>query len=70
MNWQTILKDLKDRGWTQAQLAEHIGVVQSAISDLSRGAAEDPKFSTGSALKELHESGAKAPSAAAATGAA
>lgn len=61
MNWQTILKDLKDRGWTQAQLSEHIGVVQSAISDLSRGEAEDPKFSTGSALKALHESGAKPP---------
>ena len=44
-------------------LAQKLGVVQSAISDLSTGGTKDPKHSTGSALVALHDSGELPPSA-------
>lgn len=57
MNWPAILETLRQRGWTQALLAERLGIAQSAVSDLRRGATVDPKHSTGEAIRALHDSG-------------
>jgi transcriptional regulator with XRE-family HTH domain len=57
MNWPAILETLRQRGWTQALLAERLGIAQSAVSDLRRGVTVDPKHSTGEAIRALYDSG-------------
>lgn len=54
MNWQNILDDLRRAGWTQVQIAERCGVVQSTISSLSRAGTEQPIYPLGAALVALH----------------
>ena len=55
MNWQTVITDIKSGlGITQAQLAKRIGIAQASISELERGVAKDPRYTTGSALMALH----------------
>lgn len=63
MNWPDILEALRKRGWTQALLADRLGIVQSAVSDLRSGKTKDPKHSTGEAIRALLES-EEAPAAA------
>ncbi len=55
MDWQAIIKDLIEDGYTQTQLAIECGVGQTTVSDLARGASTDPSYSFGRALNELHE---------------
>lgn len=57
MDWKDILRQLRERGWTQQLLADRVGASQSAISDLSSGKTKDPAHSIGRALVELLESG-------------
>ena len=55
MNWQTVITDIKfGLGITQAQLAKRIGIAQASISELERGIAKDPRYTTGRALMALH----------------
>lgn len=55
MKWQTVITDIKaGLGITQAQLAKRIGVAQASISELERGVSKDPRYTTGSALMDLH----------------
>lgn len=64
MDWPNIIETLRKRGWTQALLADRLGIAQSAVSDLSRGSTKDPKHSTGRVIEELLASGETPPSAA------
>lgn len=57
MEWTELILRLRSRGWTQVLLAERVGTQQSVISDLSRGATRDPRYSLASALVELDTSG-------------
>jgi transcriptional regulator with XRE-family HTH domain len=57
MNWVELIADLRSRGWTQNRLADRLGVAQSAISELGSGKTADPRFTTGDALRALHQSG-------------
>jgi predicted XRE-type DNA-binding protein len=61
MDWKQMLADLKQRGWTQKQIAELVGASQPSISDLASGKTVDPAHSIGKALEALHESKAPAP---------
>lgn len=61
MNWPELLEALRKRGWTQALLADRLGIAQSAVSDLRRGATKDPKHSTGESIRALLESGEMPP---------
>lgn len=36
-----LTKELKAKGWTQAQAAKHLGVTQPRVSKLSKGAWQD-----------------------------
>ena len=55
MNWQTVITDIKlGLGITQAQLANRIGIAHASISELERGIAKDPRYTTGCALMALH----------------
>jgi transcriptional regulator with XRE-family HTH domain len=57
--WIDLLKRLKDRGWTQTQIADHVGATQSTISELSQGKAKEPRYSVASALIALDASQVK-----------
>lgn len=59
MNWQAILTDLRERGWTQQLIADRIGASQAAISDLSSGKTKKPTYALGRALELLHDSNLK-----------
>lgn len=37
MNWQQMVQDMLESGFTQVQLAEKLGCSQSVVSDLARG---------------------------------
>ncbi|WP_041494496.1 helix-turn-helix domain-containing protein [Burkholderia sp. KJ006] len=57
MNWQTIVVTLTNRaagGWTQLELAKLCECGQSTISDLARGATEQPGADLALRLLELH----------------
>lgn len=54
MDWTVILKELRDCGVTQMQVAEQCGVGQSAVSSLARGDTKSPGFDFGSKLLSLH----------------
>lgn len=55
MNWQTVITDIKSGlGINQTQLAKRIGIAQASISELERGVAKDPRYTTGKALVDLH----------------
>ncbi len=58
MDWSQLLADLKERGWTQQELAVRLGLSQSSVSALATGDTKNPAFKTGAALMEIHESGA------------
>lgn len=52
--WQQLIRDLKDAGLTQDEIASAIGVTQPTISDLANGKIKNPSFVLGDKLKKLH----------------
>jgi len=57
MNWQNILSDLYERGWTQAEIAFAVGCGQASISGMSLGRTTNPNFRLGQSLHSLWLSG-------------
>ena len=55
MNWPELLQDLRDTSMTQAQIADLVGVTQSAISDLARGLTTKPSYELADKLRALHK---------------
>lgn len=51
--WQGILERLKNKGWSQAAIAEHCKVSQNAINLINTGATRDPRHSLGENLIKL-----------------
>lgn len=64
VDWTQLLQRLKARGWTQVQLAAHVGATQSTISELSNGKAKEPRYSVASALIALDASKLSPPNVA------
>lgn len=54
MNWQNIITDLIEAGWTQAQIGEYVGKQQSWVSYLMHGRFKGVAWDTGEALRKLH----------------
>lgn len=54
MNWIELIADLKARGYSQPQIAERCGCVQSTISDLATGKLKDPRHAVGEILRAMH----------------
>jgi predicted XRE-type DNA-binding protein len=52
--WQQLIRDLRDAGLTQDEIASSIGVTQPTISDLANGKIKNPSFVLGDKLKKLH----------------
>lgn len=55
MNWISLIRDLRERGYTQSQIAAAIGVKQSTIAGVLSGAQTDFRWATGERLRTLHE---------------
>lgn len=55
MDFKALLADLQRAGLTQTQIAEACACRQSTVSDLARGATDQPRFSVGNALIKLHK---------------
>lgn len=60
MNFKTIIDELCAAGMTQTQIGEACGCSQGAISDLQRGESQQPRYSVGKALIDLHAERVKA----------
>ena len=55
MNWKTIVEDLLKRGYSMASLGREIGVTGEAMRALRINLDQDPRYSTGAKLLELHK---------------
>ena len=65
VDWPELIKRLQSRGWTQVQIAQHVGALQSTISELRNGKAKEPRYSVASALIALDASQLSPPKVAA-----
>jgi transcriptional regulator with XRE-family HTH domain len=54
MDWQKLIAELQDHGYTQPQIAAACGCGQSTVSELSLGKTKEPRHSLGEALRALH----------------
>jgi predicted transcriptional regulator len=54
MDWKKLIDELSDLGVTQQQIAKACGVSQASVSDLKIGNAQQPRYSFGAALVDLH----------------
>ena len=52
--WKEKLNQLEEAGWSQAKIAERIGVTQGYISQLKNGVRSEPKYGVGQKLIALH----------------
>jgi predicted XRE-type DNA-binding protein len=55
MNWNQLIKDIQDTGFSQVQIATHCGCGQATISELARGITVQPSYAIGQALVALHK---------------
>lgn len=53
--WQKILKSLKDKGWTQTDIAYECNISQSAVQQINSGIIKEPRYSVGKRLIELNK---------------
>lgn len=53
--WQKILKSLKDKGWTQTDIANECNISQSAVQQINSGIIKEPRYSVGKRLIELQK---------------
>ncbi len=54
MDWPALIKELKDLGLSQQEVASAIGVTQPTISAIATGKTEKLSFDVGDALRTLH----------------
>jgi hypothetical protein len=54
MNWKSIILDLQNRGFTQAEIAALCSCSQASISDLATGKTRDPSYLLGQTLVQVH----------------
>ena len=55
MNWKNIVEDLLKRGHTSRSLGDDIGVTGASIRALISNPRQEPRYSTGARLLELHK---------------
>ena len=55
VDWASIVRGLKECGWSQQAVADALGCSQGAISQLNTGRHADPAYSLGVRLLALHE---------------
>ena len=65
MNWREIIKELRENGLSQVEIARVCGCDQSTISDLERGVAKDPRHALGERIRAMHRKHCKKSKAAA-----
>ena len=55
MNFQTLLIDLQQMGYSQTKIAQAVGCSIPAINDLISGNSRMPSYRLGSAIVEMHK---------------
>lgn len=55
MDWKNMIRELMESGVTQLQMAARLQVSQGTISDLYTGRTATPNWTTGEALRKLHQ---------------
>lgn len=55
--WQTMIKDLVDRGWSLPMLAQLCGVKYSTLYDLSIGRSAEPRGLVAMKITDLYRTG-------------
>jgi len=55
VDWKKLLAELREKGWTQKRVADHLGVSQAFVSDLSRGKTTNISYDLGRGIEHLHE---------------
>lgn len=61
MDWKQMIAELRGRGWTQQQIALHVGSSQASVSDLGSGKTLNPTYALGKGIEDLHRSGEMPP---------
>jgi hypothetical protein len=54
MNWQTIIEDLLQRGYTLTTIGREIGTTCAAVRSMRIGLQKDTRWATGEKLINLH----------------
>ena len=55
MLWTQLIRELREAGLTQEDIAASIGVSQPSVSDLANGKTKNPSFEVGDKLRALHK---------------
>jgi transcriptional regulator with XRE-family HTH domain len=58
-DWPKLLRELKDVGVTQTQIAEMAEVSQGTVSDLATGRREETSYRLGTVIDRLHDAHVK-----------
>lgn len=61
MDWQTLIRDLRNDGMTLQAIAESAGTGLSTISEIGRGATREPRGNLAARLLQVHARRATAP---------
>jgi transcriptional regulator with XRE-family HTH domain len=59
-DWPRLLRELKEAGVTQTQIAELAEVSQGTVSDLATGRREETSYRLGKVIERLHDTHVKA----------
>ncbi len=55
MDFQELIRELIEKGWTQTQIAAEAGCCQGNIVRLTKTAGAEPRWSTGDALLKMNK---------------
>lgn len=58
-DWQRIVRELEQRGWSLTGLARDVDASIGAIADLKQGRTKEPRASVGLKLHDIYSSGRK-----------
>ena len=55
MNWQKLIKDLQDLGWSQAKIGAEVGYSQVGVRGVLLGKTKQPSYDRAAKLLALHK---------------
>ena len=59
MNWKNIIADITRAGYTQAEIADFVGISQPSVCDIANGKTKRPAWEIGDGLIRLHRKAAR-----------
>lgn len=55
MNWKILITRIIDKGYTETEIAKHVGCSQPTINRLKLGKIDDPRYTTGASIVLMAE---------------